>query len=128
MVETDLQVINKDEEVLTGLVQLDTQRELIPVTKKEPQFKDTLTSLLNIPVDKEKLGEMMGGTLDDSVLPENPTMADYLAGAMIMKAALGDTKAYEVVRDTMGQKPVEQIQQDTNIRVVMDGAIKEYGE
>ena len=61
-------------------------------------------------------------------IPANPTMSDYLAATMIMKASLGDTKAYEVVRDTIGQKPVERLEQDTVMRVVMDGAVKEYGE
>jgi len=128
MVETDLQPINKDEEILTGLVITDTEKELLPAIKKEPQFKDTLASLLNIPIDKEQLSEMMGNTLDPALLPEEATMADYLAGAIIYKASLGDTKAYEVIRDTMGQKPIERVEQDTVVRVQMPNEIKEYGE
>ncbi len=33
-----------------------------------------------------------------------------LSLALIEKALTGDTKAYEVIRDTIGEKPVEQVQ------------------
>lgn len=113
-------------EVVTGLATLKTE-ELVPVTNKPNNkilFKESLTNLLSIPVDKDAMQEM----LPNCEAPENPNMGDYLAGAMIMKAALGDTKAYEVIRDTIGQKPVERVEQDTVMRVVMDQTVQEYGE
>lgn len=124
MVETDLNPVKEDEVVVTGLAVLNTG-ELVTASKKDKNnFKETLTSLLEIPVDRDKMAEM----LQNENVPDKPTMGDYLAGAMIMKAAMGDTKAYEVIRDTMGQKPVERIEQDTIVQVRMPSEYKEYGE
>jgi hypothetical protein len=43
--------------------------------------------------------------------------------ALIQKAIQGDTKAYEVIRDTLGQKPTEQQQMDLTAKIEVD-----YGE
>lgn len=43
-----------------------------------------------------------------------------LITAMYDKAKKGDTKAFELIRDTMGQKPVEQIQQLEPPKIVDD--------
>ena len=47
--------------------------------------------------------------------------------AILKKAASGDVKAYEVIRDTIGEKPKEEIEQKQEIKVVMDDDIKEWG-
>lgn len=46
-----------------------------------------------------------------------------ITSALINKAKLGDTKAYEVIRDTVGEKPVDKVQNDltlTQALVVFD--------
>lgn len=43
--------------------------------------------------------------------------------ALVQRAILGDTKAYEVIRDTLGQKPTEQQQMDLTAKIEVD-----YGE
>ena len=48
--------------------------------------------------------------------------------ALIDKAEDGDTKAFEVVRDTLGQKPKEQVEQKQEIKVVMDDTLNEWGK
>lgn len=48
--------------------------------------------------------------------------------ALIDKAEDGDTKAYEVVRDTLGQKPKEEVEQKQEIKIVMDDDTKEWGQ
>jgi hypothetical protein len=43
--------------------------------------------------------------------------------ALLEKATTGDTKAYEVIRDTVGEKPTDKIEADvgiTNINVKLD--------
>lgn len=37
------------------------------------------------------------------------SVSTAISTALIQKAMKGDTKAYEIIRDTIGQKPVEQI-------------------
>ena len=46
-----------------------------------------------------------------------------ITAALIQKAIQGDTKAYEVIRDTLGQKPTEQTQMDLTAKIEVD-----YGE
>lgn len=46
-----------------------------------------------------------------------------ITAALVQKAIQGDTKAYEVIRDTLGQKPVEQAQMDLTATIEVD-----YGE
>lgn len=128
MRETDLKPVDADTEMLEGLVVANTEKELLPAIRKQPTFKEKLTGLLDIPVDRDKMSEMLANTVDSSVIPEAPTLSDYLAGAMIMKATMGDTKAYEVIRDTIGEKPVERVEQDTIINVRMPNEYREYGE
>ena len=46
----------------------------------------------------------------------NPDEDNYtgITTALIAKALAGDTKAYEVIRDTIGQKPVDKTEITTN--------------
>lgn len=117
---------NEHEEVINGLSTIPT-KDLTPMINKStnaPSFKESLSNLLSIPVDRGIMMEQ----LNNPVVPEKPTMADYLAATMIAKAAMGDTKAYEVIRDTCGQTPVQQVNQDTTIRVIANSdEIREYG-
>ena len=46
-----------------------------------------------------------------------------ITAALVNKAIQGDTKAYEVIRDTLGQKPVELQQMDLTAKIEVD-----YGE
>lgn len=39
-----------------------------------------------------------------------PEVQDLLADAMIEKALAGDTRAYELIRDTMGEKPKDAVE------------------
>jgi hypothetical protein len=46
-----------------------------------------------------------------------------ITAALVQRAIHGDTKAYEVIRDTLGQKPTEQVQTDLTAKIEVD-----YGE
>jgi hypothetical protein len=50
---------------------------------------------------------------------------NYMAitAALVEQGKQGNTKAYEVIRDTLGQKPVEQQQMDLTAKIEVD-----YGE
>lgn len=128
MRETDLKPIDADTEILEGLVSCDTKRDLIPAVHRQPQFASKLMTYLDIPVDKTKMVDMLAGSVAEELIPDTPTLGDYLAGAMITKSLMGDTKAFEVIRDTCGEKPIDRVEQDTVIRVEMPQDIKEYGE
>lgn len=39
---------------------------------------------------------------------------DAIVSAIISKAENGDTKAFEVIRDTLGEKPTDKVQQEVS--------------
>lgn len=122
--------LDANQQVMTGLATYDTKELSTMVKQSGPvkTFKESLTDLLDIPVDKTAMSEMLGAVGASNLTPQAPTMSDFLAAGMIVKAAMGDTKAFEVVRDTIGQKPVDRVEQDRVVRVMMDPNIKKYGE
>ena len=66
--------------------------------KKRKELKEMLLIALSQPMDgKPEQDNYMGITI-----------------ALIQKALKGDTKAFEVIRDTIGQKPCEQIDINSN--------------
>ena len=66
--------------------------------KKKKELKELLLLLLSQP------------------MKDDPDQDNYtgISIALIQKALAGDTKAYEVIRDTLGQKPVEKTEITTN--------------
>lgn len=115
-----------NEAILTGLANIKTD-ELVVMKKQsvsDNSFRESLVSLLGLPVDRQQLVELM----NNENVPDCPTIGDFMAGAMIMKACYGDTRAYEVVRDTIGQKPADKVYQDTTINVTMADEVRRYGE
>lgn len=48
--------------------------------------------------------------------------------AIIQQALEGNIKAFETIRDTIGEKPKEQVEQKSEIKVVMDSELNEWGK
>lgn len=95
-----------------------------------PQFdKDTPTAFNNNTVEKQREISRLGGIASGEakrrkktmreeleIMLENiikdkagndTTMQNAITSALLMKANKGDVRAYEVIRDTIGEKPVE---------------------
>ena len=68
-------------------------------------LKDCLDSLLEKKIDT-KDGKKITG-------------AEAASAALFKKALAGDTKAFELLRDTVGQKPIDKIEQ-TNTNITID--------
>lgn len=66
--------------------------------RKKRDLKLAIQALLEADIKDKKTGEIMSG-------------AEALVLAQMKKALKGDTKAFEVLRDTSGQKPVEKVEQ-----------------
>ena len=66
--------------------------------RKKRDLKLAMQALLEADVKDKKTGETMSG-------------AEAIAMAQYRKALKGDAKAFELVRDTSGQKPVEKVEQ-----------------
>ena len=52
---------------------------------------------------------------------EGGTQAEAITAALVASALAGNVKAYEVIRDTLGEKPTEQVEQDTRLEIVWGG-------
>lgn len=66
--------------------------------RKKRDLKLAMQALLEADVKDKKTGEVMSG-------------AEAIAVAQYKKALRGDAKAFELIRDTSGQKPVEKVEQ-----------------
>ena len=65
--------------------------------------------------------------LEDALSKGTETNNEYvnITLALIREANKGNVKAYEVIRDTLGQKPVDKVEHSGAIPVVIDDDIKE---
>jgi hypothetical protein len=66
--------------------------------RKKRDLKLAMQALLEADIKDKRTGETMSG-------------AEAIALAQYRKAMKGDAKAFELVRDTSGQKPVEKVEQ-----------------
>lgn len=85
--------LSQEEQKKGGIASGKTRRE-------KAEFKRLIERLLDEEVEKkDKNGNVI----------ETITTAEALVLAQIQKALKGDTRAFETVRDTVGQKPVEKV-------------------
>ena len=78
-------------------------------------FREGLLLLLNEPL-KDKLGVETGKTTQDAII-----------AALVKRAAQGDTRAFEMIRDTIGEKPVQDVAITTADFSALDEAFKGLG-
>ena len=90
----------------------------IPQNKKSPEERSRIARMGQIASTEAKrrkktFREAMEAILEKEVLDKNGNKIDLLtaiSAKQIEKAGKGDTKAFEVIRDTIGQKPVERVE------------------
>lgn len=93
-------------------------QNLIPQSKKSPEERSKIAKMGGIASGEAKrkkktFREAMEAILASEVLDKNGNKIDLLtsiSAKQIEKANKGDTKAFEVIRDTIGQKPVEKVE------------------
>lgn len=76
-------------------------------------------------VRREK--KLLRELLEEALLKKTETGNKYIdiTNALIKQAEEGNVKAYETIRDTLGQKPVDKIEHSGNIPVVITDDITE---
>ena len=103
------------------------RREAKRLVKREQEtneFKEKLQDVLRIPLDSllKKRYKEQGVPLP------NGTLADAVTASIVIQAMSGNVGAYTTIRDTLGYKPVDKVQNDVQIKVDMAPAVKELGE
>lgn len=103
------------------------QSDLIPMSSRTPEEVKRMASKGGINSGKTRRNKKLLKDCLNILLEkkyETPegnkqTGAEQLSIELFKKALGGDTKAWELLRDTAGQKPVEKIEQ-TNTNVTID--------
>ena len=107
--------------------------------------KENLVSLADRTTEEQREIARKGGlksgevrkarkTLKETLLLmlEEGNMQNDITLALLEKALNGDTKAYEVIRDTVGEKPTDKIEQsgelNNTITVKFAGDVEEWGK
>ena len=93
-------------------------QNLIPQSENSPEERSRIARMGEIASTEAKrrkktFREAMEAILEKEVLDKNGNKIDLLtaiSAKQIEKAGKGDTKAFEVIRDTIGQKPVERVE------------------
>lgn len=93
-------------------------QNLIPQSEKSPEERSRIARMGQVASTEAKrrkktFREAMEAILEKEVLDKNGNKIDLLtaiSAKQIEKAGKGDTKAFEVIRDTIGQKPVERVE------------------
>ena len=107
------------------------EQNLIPNSKRTPSELREMTRKAGIASGEARRARK---TLKETLLmmlEEGNTQNDITL-ALLQKALNGDTKAYEVIRDTVGEKPTDKIEQsgelNNTISVKFSGDVEEWGK
>lgn len=91
--------------------------------KEKKALKDTLEDLLAMPMKEGKSVDIDEIKSIAGAKGKNITMQEAIMLAMLNKAAKGDVKAAEYVRDTIGQKPSDKMKLEAEVS--MNDKLKE---
>lgn len=105
----------------------------VKAKKERKTMRECLTTLLELKASEDSK-ELIKKTLDNKNIDTTEEITNQLAIclALINKAINGDTKAYEVIRDTIGEKPTDKLQhngtEDIIINVKTVGDVTEWAK
>ena len=89
--------------------------------KEKKALRETLEWLLNLPIKDGKATDTDKIKNIAQVKGKNITMQEAIMLSMLQKAARGDVRAAEFIRDTIGQKPDGRMSIDMQIPVIFEG-------
>ena len=75
--------------------------------RRKKTMKENLELLLTMSVGKGKKADIENGENIKDYAKENVTVEQAMLIAQIQKALKGDTQAFEMIRDLIGEKPVD---------------------
>ena len=96
---------------------------LIPLNKRTKEEVREITSKAGIASGEAKrkrktFKEIFELLLEDKAIDGSSlTNNELLAMQMLIEANKGNTKAFEIVRDTVGEKPTDKVESNTNINI-----------
>lgn len=94
------------------------------VRQRKKTFKEVFNAILPLDVVRGSVDEL-SGYIDG--VNENISVEQALAMAQVIKAMQGDTTAFQVIRDTVGEKPTDKVQ-NTNVEMSVEEYLKSLGD
>lgn len=89
--------------------------------RERKAMRETLEELLSMPIKDGTSDEIDTIKSIAGIKGKNITMQEAIMVAMLNKAAKGDVRAAEYVRDTIGQKPTDKMNIEMRMPVLFEG-------
>lgn len=89
--------------------------------REKKAMRETLEALLSMPMKSGKAADIETIKNFAALKGKTITVQEAMMIAMIQKALKGNVNAAEWIRDTAGQKPVENMNMNMNLPVFFDG-------
>ena len=89
--------------------------------RKKKAIKETLDVLLSMPMKSGKNADIESIKNFAALKGKNINVQEAMVISMLQRAMKGDVKAAEWIRDTAGQKPVENMNMNMNLPVFFEG-------
>lgn len=89
------------------------EQNLIPMNKRTPRERKEIARKGAIASNKAQAARK---TLKEELLAllEDGNTQKKISVALIQQAKKGNTKAYEIIRDSIGEKPIDRVQAEVN--------------
>ena len=79
------------------------------VRRKKREMRESMEALLTMPMRSGKLVDVEDVQNFSDLKNKNISVQERMVFSLFIKALQGDTKAFEVIRDTIGQKPADKV-------------------
>ena len=116
---------SKDTQFRTGAKQVETAKKggiaSGKARREKKAMKETLEALLSMQMKSGKAADVEAVKSFAELKGKNISVQEAMVIAMIQKAMKGSVQAAEWVRDTAGQKPVENMNMNMNLPVFFEG-------
>lgn len=89
--------------------------------REKKAMRETLDILLSMPMKDGTSADVESIQSFAAIKGKNINVQEAILIAQVQKAMKGDTKAAEYVRDTIGQKPGENVEMTMNLPVFFEG-------
>lgn len=89
--------------------------------RKKRAMRETLDVLLSMPMKSGKFTDIESIKNFAAIKGKNINVQEAMIISMLQRAMKGDVKAAEWIRDTAGQKPVENMNMNMNLPVFFEG-------
>ena len=89
--------------------------------RKKKAIRETLDVLLAMPIKSGKYADIEAVKNFAALKGKNINVQEAMVVSMLQRAMKGDVKAAEWIRDTAGQKPVDNMNMNMNLPVFFEG-------